>query len=167
MFGHRLWPRQNPWLLLLEFLNVAEAQQREPGGLLAAQEPTRPQPYALSYRMGLRNVLFNNDEVAEVAALPYDDETLWTLWIKSMVGAEAAPAGDSTILRAASVGSATSRILWPSFARRPWKAKTIAAGPRGSSSPLALRRSTVTLSSPAATLGETTSTSAARARSST
>lgn len=92
VFGHRLWPRQNPWLLLLEFLNVAEAQQRESGGLLAAQEPTQLQPYALSYRMGLRNILFNSDELAEVAALPYDDETLWALWLKSMEGAEAAPA---------------------------------------------------------------------------
>jgi hypothetical protein len=92
IFGHRLWPRQNPWLLLLEFLNVAEAQQRESGGLLAAHEPTRLQPYALSYRMGLRNILFNNDDLGEVATLHYNDETLWAHWLKGMEGAEAAPA---------------------------------------------------------------------------
>ena len=29
LFGHRLWPRQTPWLLFLEFLNVAEAYHRQ------------------------------------------------------------------------------------------------------------------------------------------
>lgn len=91
IFGHRIWHRQTPWLLLLEFLNVAEAQAREQRPLFRAADPTELQPYRLRYRMGLRNILFASDELADIARRPYDDATLWRSWLDSMASAEAAP----------------------------------------------------------------------------
>jgi hypothetical protein len=99
IFGHRIWHRQTPWLLLLEFLNVAEAQAREGRELFKAADPTELQPYRLRYRMGLRNILFASDALADIARQPYDDVTLWDKWLKSMEGAEAAPSEGFGFLR--------------------------------------------------------------------
>lgn len=90
IFGHRLWARQKPWLLLLEFLNVAAAHHLE-NRLLARTEPEATNPYGLRYRMGLRSILFNNDHLARVAELKLDDESLWREWLDSMAGAEVSP----------------------------------------------------------------------------
>ena len=90
IFGHRLWARQKPWLLLLEFLNVAAAHHRE-GALLARTEPEAANPYGLHYRMGLRSILFNNDHLARVAELSLDDRGRWGEWLSSMAKAEVVP----------------------------------------------------------------------------
>lgn len=91
IFGHRLWARQTPWLLFLEFLNVAEALYRE-GSLLQQTTPEQTIPHMLRWRMGLRNVLFNNDELSRLADERHDDETSWSEWLASMERTEAAPA---------------------------------------------------------------------------
>jgi hypothetical protein len=78
VFGHRLWARQNPWLLFLEFLNVAEAHHRQ-GKLFARTEPNRMHPYALRFRMGLRNILFS-DVLAEVTAEGLEGDNAWQRW---------------------------------------------------------------------------------------
>ncbi|MGO7389029.1 hypothetical protein ACCT20_38220, partial [Rhizobium ruizarguesonis] len=68
LFGHRLWSRQTPWLLFLEFLNVADAFLRGgQGELFSPSDPTEMAPYKMRYRMGLRRVLFDNDELARVS----------------------------------------------------------------------------------------------------
>lgn len=78
IYGHRLWARQNPWLLLLEFLNVAEAHHRA-GRLLDRTDPERTHPYELRFRMGLRNILFTN-VLAHVNALGLEGENAWAKW---------------------------------------------------------------------------------------
>jgi hypothetical protein len=98
VFGHRLWARQTPWLLFLEFLNVAEAHLRE-GKLFTPTEPDVASPHSLRYRMGLRNILFNNGELSHIAAQRFDDEALWNEWLSSMNGADAAPAEGFNYLR--------------------------------------------------------------------
>lgn len=90
IFGHRLWARQNPWLLFLEFLNVAEAHHRE-GALFQPTEPDIPTPYSLRWRMGLRSVLFDNSQLARLAEMRLDDESLWRLWIEGMERGAAPP----------------------------------------------------------------------------
>ncbi|HEX5184966.1 MAG TPA: hypothetical protein VFW19_17645 [Allosphingosinicella sp.] len=90
IFGHRLWARQNPWLLFLEFLNVAEAHHRE-GRLFAPTEPETAVPYSLRWRMGLRSLLFDNSSLAELAEERLDDDSLWRLWMERMERAAAPP----------------------------------------------------------------------------
>ncbi len=91
VFGHRLYARQNPWLLFLEFMNVAEAHHRE-GNLFARTEPETSTPYSLRWRMGLRSVLFDNSQLGRLAEEKLDDESLWQEWFKEMARAAAPPA---------------------------------------------------------------------------
>ena len=80
IWGHRLWDSQSPWLIFLEFLNVAEACERR-GNLLADEAP-----YPLSYqprrRMFLRNILFYSDDVERVAEEHNDSRRAWDEWLK-------------------------------------------------------------------------------------
>lgn len=91
IFGHRLHARQNPWLLFLEFMNVAEAHHRE-GNLFARTEPETNEPYSLRWRMGLRSVLFDNGQLGRLAEEKLDDESLWQEWFKEMSCAASPPA---------------------------------------------------------------------------
>ncbi|WP_442154841.1 hypothetical protein [Rhizobium leguminosarum] len=87
MFGHRLWARQTPWLLFLEFLNVADAFLRDgPDALFSPSDPTEMRPYKMRYRMGLRHVLFDNDELLRVSQLGGGDEARWEAWLATMEG---------------------------------------------------------------------------------
>ena len=91
VFGHRIWARQNPWLLFLEFLNVAEAQTGEGRVLFSPAAPDVAQPYRLRYRMGLRTILFAHNDLFEIAREGFDDDAKWTLWLESMASAQGAP----------------------------------------------------------------------------
>ncbi len=85
LFGHRLWARQTPWLLFLEFLNVAEAFLRlGEESLFAPTAPEEMRSYKMRYRMGLRQVLFDNEELMRIAQLPYNDDVKWTAWLETM-----------------------------------------------------------------------------------
>ena len=87
LFGHRLWARQTPWLLFLEFLNVAEAFLREgKDALFSGTDPEALRPYKMRYRMGLRNILYNSEELSRIANAPFDDEAKWKVWLESMNG---------------------------------------------------------------------------------
>lgn len=99
VFGHRLWARQTPWLLFLEFLNVAEAHHRE-GTLFAPTGPETASPYSLRWRMGLRSVLFDNSQLARLAEERMDDDSLWRLWIEGMERGAAPPAEGYGYLKA-------------------------------------------------------------------
>jgi hypothetical protein len=90
LFGHRLWPRQTPWLLFLEFLNVAEAFHRlEPQAVFSPRPPDTLNPYKMRFRLGLRAILFSNDEMERIAAATDDSESQWVEWLETMQGLSA------------------------------------------------------------------------------
>lgn len=83
IWGHRLWDSQSPWLLFLEFLCLAEASHRD-GKLLdegGVYYPLRFKPYK---RMHLRNILFNNNALLEIAQRYPDSATAWSHWLEWM-----------------------------------------------------------------------------------
>jgi hypothetical protein len=88
IWGHRLWDSQSPWLIFLEFLNVAEACQRR--GNLLADEPPYPLIYHPRRRMHLRNILFFSDEVEQIAEKHSDSRRAWEEWLRQI---QDAPAG--------------------------------------------------------------------------
>ena len=82
IWGHRLWDSEAPWLLFLEFLVVAEACHRE--GKLLKEQDFKPLAFKPFKRMYLRNILFNNDELAEIAVRHADSSSAWAAWLQSM-----------------------------------------------------------------------------------
>ena len=74
IWGHRLWDSGSPWLLFLEFLNVAEASHRN--GLLFKNKdhPLLFRPYK---RLHLRNVLFNDESLSRIADRHPDSNSAW------------------------------------------------------------------------------------------
>lgn len=90
VFGHRIWYRQTPWLLFLEFLNVAEAFHRE-GTLFDVTRPEISYPYSLRFRMGLRHVIFNSGDLQRIAAKRTDSRSSWREWLDGMKDVEGMP----------------------------------------------------------------------------
>lgn len=82
IWGHRLW-EQDPWLLFLEFLSVAEARH-ESGQLFTADDPPFPFKFRPAQHPYLRNLLFNNEKLLEIADRHPDDATAWDKWLKWM-----------------------------------------------------------------------------------
>ncbi|WP_082980339.1 hypothetical protein [Mesorhizobium sp. WSM3873] len=90
LFGHRLWPRQTPWLLFLEFLNVAEAFHRmDADAAFSPRAPDTLHPYKMRFRLGLRAILFSNDEMERIAATSDDSDSQWSEWLETMQGLSA------------------------------------------------------------------------------
>jgi hypothetical protein len=83
IWGHRLYDGQDPWLLFLEFLSVAEACHAD-GRLLTTEDPPFPFTYRPAKRPYLRNLLYNNDKISEIANRHPDDETAWAKWLSWM-----------------------------------------------------------------------------------
>jgi len=79
IWGHRLWDGQSPWLIFLEFLNVAEACQRR--GRLLTDEVPYPLRYRPRQRLFLRNILFNSDDVGRIADEFGDSRRAWEAWL--------------------------------------------------------------------------------------
>ncbi|NWJ47090.1 MAG: hypothetical protein HXX08_14615 [Chloroflexi bacterium] len=98
IWGHRIWDSQSPWLVFLEFLNVAEARHRQ--GQLFSDNAPYPLRYRPRQRMYLRNILFNNDEVFRIAEEQGDSGRAWQKWLKSMEdSAQGVPERDFSYLR--------------------------------------------------------------------
>ncbi len=98
IWGHRLWDAESPWLVFLEFLTVADAQNRE-GALLSDGSPY-PLTFRPQQRLYLRNILFNSDDVMRVAEQQSDSRTAWDIWLAKMAErAQAVPARDFSYLR--------------------------------------------------------------------
>jgi len=83
IWGHRLWDTQSPWLLFLEFLSVAEAKRRD-GMLLDERGQLYPLQFRPNKRMGLRNLLFNNESMSRTAARLADNNSAWSEWLQEM-----------------------------------------------------------------------------------
>ncbi|MGR6913607.1 hypothetical protein ACU635_05080 [[Actinomadura] parvosata] len=79
IWGHRLWDSQSPWLIFLEFLNVAEACERR--GKLLTDEAPYPLIYRPRRRMFLRNILFYSDDIDRVAEKHGDSRRAWDEWL--------------------------------------------------------------------------------------
>ena len=99
IWGHRLWDAQTPWLLFLEFLNVAEACHRQ-GKLFDEGGVYYPLAYQPYKRMFLRNILFNSEFLTQLANESRDPATLWKDWLKWMENkAKAVPHTDFSYLQ--------------------------------------------------------------------
>ena len=83
IWGHRLWHRQTPWLLFLEYLNIAEAEYRQ-GTLLTSNPEKTVRGYRLHQRIALRNLVFNNTSLSKIAESGMADLAKWEEWIKQM-----------------------------------------------------------------------------------
>src|SRR4051794_35573581 len=83
IWGHRLWDAQSPWLLCLEFLNIAEGCRRQ-GKLLQEGADFEPVSYKPYRRMFLRNILFNNDKISEINERFTDSAAAWAAWLAWM-----------------------------------------------------------------------------------
>ena len=82
IWGHRLWDAQSPWLIFLEFLNVAEACQRQ--ARLLVDDAPYPLRYRPRQRMFLRNILFNSDDVGKIAEEQSESRRAWEAWLARM-----------------------------------------------------------------------------------
>ena len=92
IWGHRLWHRQTPWLLFLEFLNVADAWNRQK--LLFHADYSKPfQTYQLHQRFAVRNIVFNNAGLCRIAKPAKADALKWEEWIAYMNKESLPPVG--------------------------------------------------------------------------
>lgn len=83
IWGHRLWDSQTPWLLFLEFLNLAEACHRD-NRLLDQQGNYYPLLFRPYQRMFLRNILFNNEALFSINECYPDSASAWSKWLAWM-----------------------------------------------------------------------------------
>lgn len=98
IWGHRLWDSQSPWLIFLEFLTVAEAAHAD--ARLLSRAPEFPLIFRPSKRLHLRNILYNNEALSDVARRHTDDATAWTNWLAWMQdNAQGVPDRDFSYLR--------------------------------------------------------------------
>lgn len=99
IWGHRLWDAQSPWLIFLEFLTVAEACHSE-GRLFDDQANGSTLQFRPGKRLYLRNILYNNEVILEIAERVSDDATAWKRWLAWMTeNAQAVPDRDFSYLR--------------------------------------------------------------------
>lgn len=82
IWGHRLHDEQTPWLTVLEFLGVLQAEHHAGRGL------SESQPNTLSYKpqqqLRLRNLLFNNPYIVTVRQESKHDDEKWSAWLARM-----------------------------------------------------------------------------------
>jgi hypothetical protein len=83
IWGHRIWDSQSPWLIFLEFLNIAESCMRS-GVLLDEKGKYYPLTYRPYKRLYLRNILFNNQFLSQIADKRLDSSSSWSEWIPWM-----------------------------------------------------------------------------------
>ena len=99
IWGHRLWDSQSPWLIFLEFLTVAEACHRE-GRLLDDQGRFHPLMYRPNKHLYLRNILYNNEMIFQIAEQYAGNEAAWRQWLDWMENnAQGVPKRDFSYLK--------------------------------------------------------------------
>ena len=82
IWGHRLHDEQTPWLTILEFLCVLNAEDGQGRALSEAQ--LNQLSYRPQTQLRLRNLLFNNPHIATVLARELADEATWASWFPEM-----------------------------------------------------------------------------------
>jgi hypothetical protein len=82
IWGHRLHDEQSPWLTLLEFLCVLNAENGNSRAL--TEERLNELSYKPQTQLRLRNLLFNNPHMTTVLASDLSDEAMWTNWLALM-----------------------------------------------------------------------------------
>ncbi|MDZ4867977.1 MAG: hypothetical protein SGI91_11695 [Alphaproteobacteria bacterium] len=84
IWGHRLHDEQTPWLTVLEFFCVLQAEHANGRAL------KEPVINALSYKpqtqLHLRNLVFNNPHIATTLAANLNDEAAWAMWHAQIKG---------------------------------------------------------------------------------
>ncbi len=92
IWGHRLHDEQTPWLTVLEFFCVLQAEHMSGRALM------EPVVNGLSYRpqtqLHLRNLVFNNPHLATTLAANLNDDAAWADWharMKASAGGIGAP----------------------------------------------------------------------------
>lgn len=83
IWGHRLWDSTSSWLLFLEFLTVAESCNRQ-GNLFDEGGGFHLTKFTPHKRMYLRNLLFNNEKIFQIADRHADSGSAWDEWLKWM-----------------------------------------------------------------------------------
>lgn len=82
IWGHRLYS-QSPWLIFLEFLTVASSCYRD-GNLLDEKGNYYPLNFKPNRRMFLRNILWNNESIKNIAEQNQNSNEAWSIWEDEM-----------------------------------------------------------------------------------
>jgi len=82
IWGHRLHDEQTPWLMVLEFLGVFQAEAKL--GRALSEEQYNSLSYLPQQQLKLRNLLFNNPHLMPVMQENHHDEERWRVWLHGM-----------------------------------------------------------------------------------
>ena len=92
IWGHRLYDEQTPWLCIMEMLCITQSEASH--GRAFVESKLNDLRYEIYPRLYLRNILFNNPHIEEIATEGLDDNERWQTWmdaITSNVGGLASP----------------------------------------------------------------------------
>ncbi len=84
IWGHRLYDEQTPWLTLLEFLGIVQAEWELERNRVFKEEKYNQLQYTCYSRLHLRNILFNNPHIETVSAEYSSNEERWQRWLELM-----------------------------------------------------------------------------------
>lgn len=82
IWGHRLHDEQTPWLTVLEFLCVLQAEHA--AGRALQEDGLNTLSYRPQTQMRLRNLIFNNPHIARLTEQGLGDGAAWEAWLKDM-----------------------------------------------------------------------------------
>lgn len=82
IWGHRLHDEQTPWLTVLEFLCVLQAEHS--AGRALQEDGFNTLSYRPQTQMRLRNLIFNNPHLARLTEHGLGDSAAWDAWLKDM-----------------------------------------------------------------------------------
>lgn len=83
IWGHRLFEKQSAWLVFLECLTLADACHRDKK-LLNHGTDYYPLHYRPQQRLYLRNILFNNEMLFQIAERDHVSASAWKEWLAWM-----------------------------------------------------------------------------------
>jgi hypothetical protein len=82
IWGHRLYDDQTPWLTLLEFLCVLQAEHAK--GRALREDGFNSLSYRPQIQMRLRNLIFNNPHIVTIRTQNLRDDAAWAAWHQNM-----------------------------------------------------------------------------------
>jgi hypothetical protein len=84
IWGHRLYDEQTPWLTVLEFLTIFDAEQAA-GRALTELGGFNTLSYQPQQQLRIRNILFNNPHLALIRQSGLRDADAWAKWLAAML----------------------------------------------------------------------------------